>query len=91
MMWEICVCLRPSECERVVVCLNYVLSKKSIYDSSMFGLFPEDENSTRQIGRVTFHFHSPAVLPLALENPDVVFISSDGKLTLVILHALGKK
>ena len=59
MMWEICVSVRPSECERVVVCLKYSSSKKSIYDSLMFGLSPEDENSTRQTGRVTFDFHSP--------------------------------
>ena len=32
MMWEICVCARPSEPERVVVRLNYILSKKSMYD-----------------------------------------------------------
>ena len=58
-MRKICVCVRPSECERVVVCLKYILSKESIYDSLMFGLFPEDENSTRQTGRVTNDFHSP--------------------------------
>ena len=60
MIWEICVCARPSECERVVVFLNYILSRKSIYDSLMFCLFPEDENSTRQTGRVTYDFHSPS-------------------------------
>ena len=53
------MCARPSECERVVVCLNYILSKKSIYDSLVSGLFPEDENSTRQTRRVTYDFHSP--------------------------------
>ena len=26
----------------------------------MFGLFPEDENSTRQTGQVTYDFHSPS-------------------------------
>ena len=43
------------------ICLNYILSKKkkSIYDSLMFGLFPDDENSTRQTRLVTFDFHSP--------------------------------
>ena len=35
------------------------LSKKSIYDSLIFGLCSEDENSTRQTGRVTNDFHSP--------------------------------
>ena len=29
MMWEICICVRPSECERVAVCLNYILSKET--------------------------------------------------------------
>ena len=48
MMWEICVCVRPSECERGVVCLNYKSSKQLIYDNLMFGLSPEDETSTRQ-------------------------------------------
>ena len=38
--------------------LNFILSKKSIYDTLMFGLFPEGENSSRQTGRVTFDFHS---------------------------------
>ena len=50
MMWEICICARPSECKRVVVCLNYILTKKSVYDRLMFGLFPEDESSTHQTG-----------------------------------------
>ena len=59
MMCEICICARSSECERVVVCLNYILLKKSIYDSLMFGLPPEDENSTHQTGQVTYDFHSP--------------------------------
>ena len=60
MMLEFCVCARPSECERVLVCFNYILSKKKpIYNSLMFGLFPEDENSTRQTGRVTYDFQSP--------------------------------
>ena len=43
MMWEVCICARPSEYERGVVCLQYILSKKSIYDSLMFCFFPEDE------------------------------------------------
>lgn len=37
MMWEICICARPSECKRVVVCYSYILStKKSIYNSVWF-------------------------------------------------------
>ena len=45
-MKEICICVRASKCERVVVCFNYILSKKSI--CVMSGLCPEDENSTCQ-------------------------------------------
>ena len=30
----------------------YLVKKKIIYDSLIFGLFPEDENSTRQTGRI---------------------------------------
>ena len=61
MMWDICLCTRPSESKRVVACLNYyILSKKIIYDSLMFGLFPEDENSIHQTGRVTYDFHAPS-------------------------------
>ena len=56
MMWEICVCMRPSECKRVVVCFNYILSKTSIYNSLMFGLFPGDENCTRQTQQETYEF-----------------------------------
>ena len=32
---------------------------KLYFVSLMFRLFPEDENSTRQTGRVTHDFHSP--------------------------------
>ena len=60
-VWEICVRARSSECETVVVCLNHILSnkKKALYNSSIFCLFPEDENSTRQTGRETYDFYSP--------------------------------
>ena len=61
MMWKICVCVRLSECERVVACLNNILSKKtnkSIYDSLMFILFPEDENTTRHTRWMTYDFYS---------------------------------
>ena len=63
---DICTCARPSECERVVACLNDILSKKSIYDSLTFGLFTEDENSTCQTGRLTFDFHSPVSFALRI-------------------------
>jgi len=66
MMWEICLCARHSECGRVVVCFNYMLTKESIYDSLMFSLFPEDENSTRQTGRVIYDFHSPGSFDLRI-------------------------
>ena len=49
-----------------MVRLTYILSKKKkikkICDSLMFCLFPEDENSTRQTGRVTYDFLSPGRL-----------------------------
>lgn len=34
-------------------------NKQTIFDSLLFGLFPEFENSSRQTGRVTYGFHSP--------------------------------
>lgn len=37
----------------------YVKKKKTIFDSLLFDLFPEFENSSRQTGRVTYGFHSP--------------------------------
>lgn len=32
---------------------------KTIFDSFLSDLFPEDENSSLQTGRVTYGFHSP--------------------------------
>ena len=65
MVWKICTCVRPAECERVVV--------KWIYDKLMFGLFPEDGNSTCQTGQVTYNFHSSSSFDIHIgdwwENP----------------------
>jgi len=42
-MWEICICARPSECKRVVVCYSYILSTNN-QSITVVSLFPEDEN-----------------------------------------------
>ena len=39
--------------------LYFVKQKKALYNSSIFCLLSEDENSTRQTGRETYDFHSP--------------------------------
>lgn len=52
MMWEICVCVRPLECKRVVVCYSYIyiFCPQKNQSITVFGLFPEDENYTCQTG-----------------------------------------
>ena len=64
--------------KRVVICLtlNYILSNKSNYGSLIFGLFPEDENSTRQTWRVTYDFH----LRVSFDSRIGEWASAKGKL-----------
>ena len=49
--------------------------KKTIFDSLLFDLFPEFENSSRQTGRVTYGFHSPG----SFETGIAEWASAQGK------------
>ena len=67
----------------MILCQKKQTNKQTSFDSLLFDLFPEFENSSRQTGRVTYDFHSPgsfdtgiAEWASAKENPEMVKIDT---------------